>query len=196
MVKTSIPYPRAAVAVTLQSKSIPSSMSQDGSGGSKINHYLLIQRANPPDQGKWSLPGGKINLGETTMDAAQRELAEETQLAAQDCIWHPHPFMTTDAIFYDQGSVQEENEQSAISPSSSLPQKDSQNLAFHYVIAQCFGQAPDGLPSLVPSDDAMDARWWTLAEMKGELVPENFISEQVMGVIQRAEELYEKGALL
>jgi 8-oxo-dGTP diphosphatase len=38
---------------------------------------LLVQRANPPSQGRWSVPGGVIELGETIRQAAQRELLEE-----------------------------------------------------------------------------------------------------------------------
>lgn len=39
---------------------------------------LLIKRGNPPRQGQWSLPGGRIEWGETTEAAALRELKEET----------------------------------------------------------------------------------------------------------------------
>ena len=39
---------------------------------------LLVRRRNPPDAGLWSYPGGKIERGETIMDAAMRELEEET----------------------------------------------------------------------------------------------------------------------
>lgn len=41
---------------------------------------LLIQRKNPPYQGKWALPGGFIDPHELMMDAAKRELFEETGL--------------------------------------------------------------------------------------------------------------------
>ena len=47
-------YPRAAVAVTVQF--IPPSLSTMPLD----SYYLLIQRGNPPNQGMWSLPGGKI----------------------------------------------------------------------------------------------------------------------------------------
>lgn len=43
---------------------------------------LLVQRANPPDAGKWGFPGGRVELGETLEQAALRELAEETGVAA------------------------------------------------------------------------------------------------------------------
>jgi 8-oxo-dGTP diphosphatase len=47
------------------------------------DQVLLIKRGNPPRQGQWSLPGGRLEWGETTAVAALRELAEETGVAAQ-----------------------------------------------------------------------------------------------------------------
>jgi 8-oxo-dGTP diphosphatase len=42
---------------------------------------LLVRRANPPQL--WTLPGGRIELGESAADAAQRELLEETGVNAE-----------------------------------------------------------------------------------------------------------------
>jgi 8-oxo-dGTP diphosphatase len=39
---------------------------------------LLIQRDNPPYEGKWALPGGFVNIDESLEAAALRELEEET----------------------------------------------------------------------------------------------------------------------
>jgi 8-oxo-dGTP diphosphatase len=38
---------------------------------------LLVRRGGPPAAGKWSLPGGLVNVGETTVDAVRREVEEE-----------------------------------------------------------------------------------------------------------------------
>jgi 8-oxo-dGTP diphosphatase len=47
------------------------------------DQVLLIKRGNPPRQGQWSLPGGRLEWGETTVVAALRELAEETGVVAE-----------------------------------------------------------------------------------------------------------------
>jgi len=42
---------------------------------------LLIQENQPPDVGKWNLPGGKLDFGENPLDAVKREAYEESGLA-------------------------------------------------------------------------------------------------------------------
>ena len=51
-----------------------------GVGGVVIEngHALLIRRGSPPLQGEWSIPGGKLEVGETLVEGVQRELLEET----------------------------------------------------------------------------------------------------------------------
>ena len=48
--------------------------------GAVVSHgrrVLLVRRAGPPAAGQWSVPGGLVELGETTEDAARREVREE-----------------------------------------------------------------------------------------------------------------------
>ncbi len=42
------------------------------------SQILLVRRANPPDQGLWGCPGGRVEAGETLFAAVERELREET----------------------------------------------------------------------------------------------------------------------
>ncbi len=44
---------------------------------------LLVQRANEPGRGLWSLPGGRVEPGEDDAAALVREMAEETGLVVQ-----------------------------------------------------------------------------------------------------------------
>jgi ADP-ribose pyrophosphatase YjhB (NUDIX family) len=41
---------------------------------------LLVRRGTEPAKGRWSVPGGRIEPGETAVHAVVRELAEETGL--------------------------------------------------------------------------------------------------------------------
>ena len=42
------------------------------------NKILLVKRGYPPGKGKWSIPGGVPEVGESLKDAVLRELYEET----------------------------------------------------------------------------------------------------------------------
>jgi 8-oxo-dGTP diphosphatase len=47
------------------------------------DEVLLIKRGTPPRLGQWSLPGGRLEWGETTTAGALRELKEETGVEAE-----------------------------------------------------------------------------------------------------------------
>lgn len=51
------------------------------------DRVLLIQRARKPYFGMWSLPGGRLEPGETAEQAAAREILEEVGLT----VWRLHP---------------------------------------------------------------------------------------------------------
>ncbi|QPC42210.1 NUDIX hydrolase [Kaustia mangrovi] len=50
----------------------------DGAG-----RLLLIERLNEPHAGRFALPGGFVEIGESVEAACRRELAEETGIAAE-----------------------------------------------------------------------------------------------------------------
>ena len=49
-----------------------------GAVARQAGHLLLIQRATEPGRGQWSLPGGRVESGETMAEAVVREVREET----------------------------------------------------------------------------------------------------------------------
>jgi 8-oxo-dGTP pyrophosphatase MutT (NUDIX family) len=72
------------------------------------NKVLMLKRASHESSaGRWNLPGGKIEDGETREEAARRELEEETGIHAENLepgkpctgsgergLWRIHPFKT------------------------------------------------------------------------------------------------------
>lgn len=53
-------------------------MVRDGEG-----RLLLVRRGTPPGQGLWSVPGGRVERGETAEEAVVREVREETGLVVR-----------------------------------------------------------------------------------------------------------------
>lgn len=49
----------------------------------KGDDVLVIKRKYPPNAGSWSIPGGRIETGETEIEAAHREVSEETGLTIE-----------------------------------------------------------------------------------------------------------------
>lgn len=47
------------------------------------DRVVLVKRAHPPLEGKWSIPGGVLEVGELVREAAVREAREETGLIVE-----------------------------------------------------------------------------------------------------------------
>ncbi len=74
MIPYTYEFPRPAVTVDCIVQSFD---------GSQI-WVLLIRRAHDPFAGCWALPGGFIEMGETLVASARRELFEETNLCVEE----------------------------------------------------------------------------------------------------------------
>ena len=104
---------------------------------------LLVRRKNEPSYGRWGLPGGVVELGETVEEAVIREVKEETCIRA-----NPLRLITTfDSIIRD-----EEN-----------------RIHFHYVLCNFLCEYVGG--ELKASNDASEAVWARLNELKQMDVP-------------------------
>jgi 8-oxo-dGTP diphosphatase len=116
----------------------------------KDQKVLLVKRSQPPSENLWALPGGKVHLGETLQQAAEREIFEETGIT----IVAGEPVYSFDTIQTDeQGKVQ-----------------------FHYVIVDLLAEFKGG--ELRAGDDASDAGWFSLADM--ERIPVNESTKNLM----------------
>jgi 8-oxo-dGTP diphosphatase len=62
---------------------------------------LLIQRGTEPSRGLWSLPGGRVEAGETAEQAVEREVLEETGLRVRAGVPVGRVRIDGDAVVYD-----------------------------------------------------------------------------------------------
>jgi ADP-ribose pyrophosphatase YjhB (NUDIX family) len=110
---------------------------------------LLVKRGTEPMKGHWSIPGGLVELGETLVEAIQREIAEETGLTVK-----PEAVVEVIDRIY-QGTRQETNEGQA-------QQGAEPPVRYHYVIVDYWCRVLDGIAQ--PASDAADLLWATPAE--------------------------------
>jgi mutator protein MutT len=97
---------------------------------------LIIKRANDPYKGQWSIPGGRVELGESLADAVRREMREETGLEVE------------------VGPVIEVFER--------IQHRDAR-VYYHFVIIDYLCSCVGG--TLCAADDAEDAVWVTSEEL-------------------------------
>ena len=98
---------------------------------------LLIQRGRPPAQGKWSIPGGAVRLGETLENAVTREVREEVDMDVKP-LWVGK---VVDRIYTDSEG----------------------KIAFHYVIIDYVCEARAGQPQA--GSDASDAGFFEIKKL-------------------------------
>ncbi len=103
----------------------------------KDDQVLLVKRAKPPITWEWSIPGGGQELGETTREAALRELKEETGVDAR-------LIGLIDVI-------------------DTVREDDEGRIQFHYTLVDFAAEWLAGEP--VADDDVSDARWAPLADI-------------------------------
>ena len=98
---------------------------------------LLVRRGKPPSQGKWSLPGGRVHLGETLEAAIIRETKEETHLVVKPL----QVGKVVEHIFKDTDN----------------------NIQYHYVIVDYVCRIIEGVPQ--PASDASQLDFVEIAKL-------------------------------
>ncbi|MEM0204873.1 MAG: NUDIX hydrolase [Nitrososphaerota archaeon] len=100
------------------------------------HNILLVKRKNEPGKGRWSIPGGSVELGESLKDAVVREVYEETGLLV---------------------------EVSELLDIIEVIRRDSAgNIIFHYVILDYLAKPISG--TLRAASDASDVIWVSVDE--------------------------------
>ena len=95
---------------------------------------LLVRRGQSPSFGKWSLPGGLVELGETTREAIAREIMEECGIGIRVV----DVAGVLDRVVHD----------------------DAGRVRYHYVLVDYLAY-PESL-DVVAGSDAGDAQWFDI----------------------------------
>ena len=128
----------------------------------KDGKVLLVKRANEPNKGKWSIPGGVVKLGESLIDALKREIEEETGLKIK---------------VLDVACVSEE-----------IVEYNGK-IKFHYVIIDFFAEVVGG--RLRVGSDAEEAKWVGFDEL-GDIEIVDFVRKLIDNVKSNRKQIYLK----
>jgi mutator protein MutT len=99
---------------------------------------LLEKRKNEPGKGKWSVPGGLVELGENVEQTVTREVKEETGLEVEK----PEHIDVVDNIIRDE----------------------SGKVKYHFVIIDYFMRLKGG--TLKAASDAEELKWVSLSDVE------------------------------
>ena len=100
---------------------------------------LLAQRTKPPAAGMWSLPGGRLEPGETLEQGALRELEEEVAVKAAILGFNRHV--------------------------ETMGRSSTGDLTHHFVVCSFVGRWLEGEPQTGP--EAGDVRWVNPRQLAG-----------------------------
>jgi 8-oxo-dGTP diphosphatase len=103
------------------------------------DRVLLVRRGGQPSSGKWSLPGGLVEVGETTHHATEREVMEECGIRIR---------LAGIAGVLDR-----------------VVRDADGRVRYHYVLVDYLAYPEDG--TLCAGSDAADARWVPVADVAG-----------------------------
>ena len=98
------------------------------------DRVLLVRRGKSPSFGKWTLPGGLVELGETTTEAIAREIVEECGIKIR--------------VVDVAGVI------------TRVVRDDGDRIRYHYVLVDYLAY-PDSM-DVVAGSDAAEAQWFEI----------------------------------
>jgi len=99
---------------------------------------LIVKRGSDPGKGKWSVPGGLVELGETVKEAVEREVLEECNLKVEAS----HLIDIVDNIIRDKNG----------------------RIKYHFIILDFFAKLRGG--KLKPNSEVIEAKWVPIDEVE------------------------------